>query len=185
MSENPQSTNQLGQKKNTRSITNAVGIGLIILGLTILFGEVFDIGIGRYLWPFIFIIPGVFMLGIANQESVKHGEPLVIIGSIVGSLGLLFLYQSITNHWVSWAYAWALIAPTSFGLGLWWYGRQRNREDHVKSGKELARIGGIIFLVGAAFFEIILGLSRYGRAIMPVLIIAVGIYLLYNAIRNR
>jgi predicted transporter len=149
-----------------------------------LIGEIFDIGIGRYIWPFFILIPGAVLLVLSNQKTIKHGEPLVILGSIFSMLGLLFLYQTITNHWVSWAYAWALISPTSFGLGLWWYGNQNNRENLVKTGKQLAKIGAIIFVAGAAFFEIILGLSKYGRIVTPVLLIGVGVYLLYQSTKK-
>ncbi|MAT41708.1 MAG: hypothetical protein CL609_05150 [Anaerolineaceae bacterium] len=165
-------------------VTTIIGLGLVLIGFVILVGEIFNIGIGRYIWPFFILIPGAVLLVLSNQKTIKHGEPLVILGSIFTMLGLLFFYQTITNHWVSWAYAWALISPTSFGLGLWWYGNQNNRENLVKTGKQLAKIGAIIFIAGAAFFEIILGLSKYGRTVTPVLLIGVGIYLLYQSTKK-
>jgi len=171
-------------KKQKSQITTIIGLGLVVMGTVILIGEIFNFGIGRYIWPFFIIIPGAVLLVLSNQKPVSHGEPLVIIGSILSMLGLLFFYQTITNHWVSWAYAWALVSPTSFGLGLWWFGNQHNRENLVKTGKQLAKIGAIIFLAGAAFFEIIIGLSKYGRSVTPVLLIGVGIYLIYQSIRK-
>ncbi len=173
------------EEKVTRSkVTTTIGLGFIVMGLLILAGELFDFGIGRYLWPFFIFIPGVVLLVLANQRSVQHGEPLVIIGSIFTMTALLFFYQTITNHWVSWAYAWALVSPTSFGLGLWWFGNQNNRATLVKTGKQLAKIGAILFLAGAAFFEIILGLSKYGRTVTPVLLITVGLYFLYQSFKK-
>jgi predicted transporter len=182
--EQMQNQTSLENKNQTSQITTTIGLGLVVMGIIILAGEIFNFGIGRYIWPFFILIPGAVLLVLSNQKSITHGEPLVIIGSILTMIGLLFLYQTITNHWVSWAYAWALVSPTSFGLGLWWFGNQQNRENLVKTGKQLAKIGAILFLAGAVFFEIILGLSKYGRIITPILLIGLGIYFLYQSIKK-
>jgi hypothetical protein len=94
--------------------------------------------------------------------------------------GVVLLLQSITGAWASWAYAWALVAPTGPGLGMWLVGTLKNRAQLVKSGSNLIRVGLIIFVVAAAFFELLIGISgsglnRYG---LPLLLIMVGLFLL-------
>ncbi len=184
--DNNQVQNNTGKKNliDKTKITNSIGGFLIIIGILILLEVFFDFGVGRFIWPFFFIVPGSILLYIGFNEQISNGEPFVITGSIIGMLGLLFLYQTITNHWASWAYAWALIAPTSFGLGLWRYGNHRDKPHLVQSGKELAKIGGIIFLIGAAFFEVLIGISKFGRMATPALLILAGIFLLYLAVKK-
>jgi hypothetical protein len=101
------------------------------------------------------------------------------------TLGLMLLYQSVTGHWASWAYAWALLAPTSIGVGLWMYGARKDRAELVSSGKTVTTVGLIIFLVGAVFFEMLLGISRLGGILIPVVLIILGGYLLFKNVFNK
>ena len=43
-------------KKQTSHIPTTIGLGLVVLGIVILVGEIFDFGIGRYIWPFFIFI---------------------------------------------------------------------------------------------------------------------------------
>ena len=155
----------------------AAGGLLVALGVLLLLGQIFDFRLGRYLWPFYIIVPGVLLFAISLTMD-QTGEGLAIAGSIVTMVGLVLLYQNTTGHWQSWAYAWALVAPTSVGLGQVVYGALKSRQHVVKSGVGLARIGGIIFLVGAIFFELVIGISGFRYIGWPVLLIAAGVLLL-------
>jgi hypothetical protein len=153
----------------------------------------FDIAIGSTLWPFFIIVPGLFLFGIALANSGKEGERLAIAGSIVTMVGLLLLYQNITNHWENWAYAWALIMPTAVGVGQMTYGSLKHQPELVKTGARLTVIGSVMFLIGFFFFEVVIGiggfgLSRFGIARFgwPVLLIGLGcLVILYNLLANR
>lgn len=158
----------------------ALGGILIVLGIVFLLGQMFDIRIGQFVWPFFIIVPGVFLFFLALSLEAPAGEPLSIVGSIVTMVGLLLFYQSITGHWESWTYAWALVAPTSPGLGQILYGTLKGRPETVKTGKDLTKVGLGIFVVAAIFFELIIGVGGFGlgRVGWPLLLIVLGILLL-------
>jgi hypothetical protein len=155
----------------------AAGGVLVALGVLLLLGQIFDFRLGRFFWPFYIIVPGVLLFAISLTMD-QAGEGVAIAGSIVTMVGLVLLYQNTMHHWQSWAYAWALVAPTSIGLGQATYGVLKNRQHVVKSGLALARIGGIIFLVGVVFFELVIGISGFRYIGWPALLIAAGVLLL-------
>ena len=167
------------ERKRPANTNLVVGAVLIVVGIVLILGQVLDLNLGRFIWPFFIIVPGALMLILASRSG-NAAEPLSIAGCIVTMIGLLLLYQNTTGHWQSWAYAWALVAPTSVGLGQILYGRVKGRAGAVDAGKRLATIGGAIFLVGAIFFELIIGISGYGLGSIafPVIVIGLGVFLL-------
>ena len=160
-----------------------LGGGLLFMGLLLLVGRLLHIPFGTFIWPFIFIIPGVLIfLGALSTES-SSGEGLSILGGILTTLGFVFLAQSVTGLWASWAYVWALVAPTSIGISQMVYGMRKDRDAIVQSGRRLANIGLTIFAVGFVFFEVILGISGYGLRsfgipIFPMILIFMGAFIL-------
>jgi len=170
-----------------RGRTNAI-IGMVLVGLGAMFllGQLFDINMWRFFWPFFIIIPGLlFFLGMALGG--KSAGPLAIPGSIVTTVGLLLLYQSVTNHWESWAYAWALIFPTSVGVGLVINGAWSDVDRLGETGMKWIKTGLIIFLVGGIFFELLLNISGsvIGNIFWPLLLIGGGVYLLSRRAKNN
>ncbi len=165
---------------DSRGRTNLlIGIVLVGLGTLFLLGQIFRINLWQFLWPFFIIVPGLlFFVGMALGG--KAAGPLAIPGSIVTMVGLLLLYQSITNHWESWAYAWALVFPTAIGIGLFINGRWSGIEHLVKTGTKWAMIGLAIFLAAGTFFELLFNISGgvIGDVIWPGLLIALGLFLL-------
>ena len=111
------------------------------MGLVLMLGTLLQIPFGAFLWPFIFIIPGGLVLLAALGSSASSGEGLSILGGILTSLGIMFLAQSISGWWASWAYAWTLVAPTSVGFAQVLYGQQQNREEIIKSGRRFDQTG--------------------------------------------
>lgn len=162
------------------------GLLLIALGFIFLIGQVFDVHLGRYLWPFMVIIPGVLLFfgALVIEENVAKG--LAIVSGIVTMTGVILFVQNVTDLWASWSYAWALVAPTGPGLGLWLLGAIKDRAALVKEGKDLTRVGLTIFAVAIIFFELVLsingfGLGRYG---LSLLLIVLGIFLLLRNLRS-
>ena len=106
-------------------------------------------------------------------------------------LGLVFLAQSITGFWASWAYIWALVAPTSIGLGQMIYGTKKDRDSITEAGRRLMNLGLFMFAVGFVFFELIIGisgfgLSQFGLPVFPLLLIFAGLFVLVRSVaRNR
>ena len=166
-----------------------IGVGLIGVGALFLLGQIFRFNVWGVLWPFFIIGPGLlFFLGMVALG--KSGAPLAIPGSIVTMVGLLLLYQAITGHWSSWAYAWALVAPTAVGIGIAIMGFWADDPRAIRAGGTVAVIGLVIFLVFGVFFELVLNISGFaggplGRMILPLLIIGAGAGVLVWALRPR
>jgi uncharacterized membrane protein HdeD (DUF308 family) len=157
-----------------------IAILLIGLGVLFLLKPVVNIDIGHYAWPFFVIVPGVMLLVTAFGVGDSAGEPLAMLGTVVTVAGLILLFQNLTDQWATWAYAWALVAPTSIGLGQILYGSIKGRSHLVTVGMRLVKVGLAIFIAGAVFFELIIGISGFGLGNWgwPVLLIALGVVLL-------
>lgn len=162
---------------------------LVALGILFLFGQFLDVNLGALAWPLYIIVPGIALCAIGLSVRGGGGEAALIVGSMVTMTGLLLAYQNATNHWESWAYAWALVAPTSIGLAQLVYGQLMNRPDMVKTGKSVTTVGMVIFLGGAVFFELVVGISgrsagHLGSYVIPLALIALGAWMLYISPRS-
>jgi hypothetical protein len=161
-----------------RNVSLIVGAVLIALGVLFLVVQIPGVRIGVYMWPFFVIVPGLaFFVGMVLGGRGAGG--LAVPGSIVTTVGLILLYQNTTNHWESWAYAWGLI-PMAVGVGLMINGSWSFRPALVTQGRRLAIIGLALFLAFGAFFEVLIfgGFIGYAQWIWPVLLIALGLFLL-------
>jgi hypothetical protein len=169
-------------RTETRMGGNAVGgLFLIGVGILLLVGQFLSGNIWHYLWPFFIIGFGMlFFAGMLADGRRSDSGALAIPGSIITTLGLIFLYQTLFNHWTSWAYIWSLMAPTSVGVGLIIFGWWSDRPQLYKPGWILIVIGLCIFVVLGGFFELILGLAGIhtpGRIIWPLMLIVLGLFL--------
>jgi len=177
----------MGPGDMSRRGTYVLGAVLIVLGLAFLVARQLDLDLERVSWPIWVIAPGVllFALGLATGEPAGSG--LAILGSMITATGLLLGWQEATGAWASWAYAWALIAPGSVGVGMVLYGLLAGRTEMAMSGVRVAAIGGAIFLVGAFFFEGILGISGerigfLGDVVGPAALVALGLLIVVSAV---
>jgi hypothetical protein len=171
-----------GHRQSLRPSMVAGGL-LVLIGALWLLGQFVNIDVGHYGWPFFVIAPGLVILFLALTSRGALGEGLAILGSIITVTGLILLYQNATDHFESWAYAWALVFPGAVGLGMILYGLTANRPGNVRAGTRLVGIGLVVFLVGVVFFEGIIGIGGYqfGRAggvAVGALIVALGALLL-------
>ncbi len=164
-----------------------LGALLIVLGLIFLVGQYLNVDIGRFGWPFYVIGPGLALLALGLTQ--RNGSGLAIGGSVVTIVGLILLYQNVTDHWESWAYAWALVAPGGSGVGMLLYGTRARNASMARTGmwQVITALG--IFAAGFVFFEGIIGIS--GRTfglpgwIMPAIVIALGALLLARGFTAR
>ena len=152
---------------------------LVLIGAVLLLGQFVRVDIGHYGWPFFVIAPGVLILFVALTARGAVSEGLAILGSIVTVTGLILLFQDATDHYEIWAYAWTLVFPGAIGLGMILYGLTARRTGNVRSGTRLVGIALVLFLLGAAFFEGVIGISGYqvdhtAGLVLGVLIIALG-----------
>lgn len=167
--------------------TAVLGVILIVLGGLFLIGQWAELDWGAATWPFYVIAPGVALAALGLSQ--RNGSGLTIAGCIVTIVGLVLLYQNTTDHWESWAYAWALVGPGGSGLGMLLYGVRSANGKMARDGfwQILVAIG--LFAAGWLFFEGIVGIS--GRRlplpgwVLPGLIIALGVIVLIRGITAR
>jgi hypothetical protein len=149
------------------------GALLIGFGLLSLVSRVFDRFNWGFLWPFIIIGLGAVFF-VAMLATGKSGAAFAVPGSIIGGIGLVLLFQNITQHWESMSYFWTLII-LFVGLGIYlmgWYGEDANQK---KSGVGVMKVGFILFIIFGTFFEMIF--SSFSNVIFPILLILLGAYL--------
>ena len=170
----------------------AIVIAMILISIGLLFLLAqwvnVDMGhtVGRYLWPFFVIVPGVLLFWFALSLKGAEGEGLAIFASIVTMTGLVLLCQTITGLWATWAYAWALIAPTSVGLGMMLYGRLKGRAKWMTEGWDVTKVGIGLFLGFGVFFELLINISglNIGQWGLPLALIVLGLFVMWRAVRR-
>jgi energy-coupling factor transporter transmembrane protein EcfT len=160
-----------------------IGALFVLIGAILLAGQFVRVDIGHYGWPFFVIVPGLLILFVALTARGAVSEGLAILGSIVTVTGLILFFQDATDHYESWAYAWALVFPGAIGLGMIQYGLVASRSGNVRSGTRLVGIALVLFLLGAAFFEGVIGIGGYqldhtAGVVLGVIIIALGALML-------
>ncbi|MCL4394845.1 MAG: hypothetical protein M1482_08620 [Chloroflexi bacterium] len=161
-----------------------LGIFLIGLGVLFLVGQFVRVDAWHYLWPLFILGFALFFFAgmIAGGRGSESGF-FAIPGTLFAMLSLIFLYQVLSDHWASWAYAWLLLAPTSIGIGLmisaWW-----SRHPGLwPVGVAMAGIGLVAFVGVGGFFELILGLAGIetpARILWPVMLILLGLVILFG-----
>ena len=142
-------------------------------------------------WPVFVVAPGLVLLALGLLMPRQPGQGMAVGGSVVASVGLLLAYQDATDHWSSWAYAWALIGPAAAGLGqAAWGALHRHRRDVAEGGRTLG-VGLVMFGVGYAFFEGLIGIGD-GRGIsggapdlVPFLLLGAGLLVIAGGLLRR
>lgn len=179
------------------SRASAVVGGLLLIGAGALLLAVnsFDLQLpfdfGRIGWPVFVIAPGVALLIVGLVGRGEAGVGLSVAGGIVTTVGLILAYQSATDHWSSWAYAWALIAPTSVGLSMLLWGTFHRSASVARQGLSGLGVGLVLFIVGFAFFEGVLnlggtrGLAPLGRQALPLALIGAGVLVIVSRLWPR
>jgi len=169
--------------RDRRRQSMVLGGLFVLIGAILLAGQFVRVDLGRYGWPFFVIVPGILILFVALTARGAVSEGLAILGSIVTVTGLILFFQDATDHYESWAYAWALVFPGAIGLGMILYGLTASRPGNVRSGARLVGIALVLFLLGAAFFEGVIGIGGYqldhtAGVVLGVIIIALGALML-------
>ena len=166
----------------SRTILTLVGLLLIVLGVLFLIGRMISVDVGRLAWPFFVIVPGVLVFFFSLARGNQAGERLAMLGSAVTMVGTILLLQNTFDYFQSWAYAWALVFPTSVGVGQIIYGSIKNRSEMTATGIRLAVVGIILFVVLVVFFEFVIGFGGRGIGLggvgWAVVLIVVGAGLL-------
>lgn len=163
--------------KNRGSLVG--GILLIVFGVLALFGQIFrGFDFWGTFWPF-FVIGFGAMFFVGMAAGGKSASGLAIPGSIISVIGLMLFVQNLTGHWESWAYSWAVIV-ISVGLGILIMGYWSGDEGQRRAGWGVMKIGAILFILFGAFFEMIFNSFGFARFLFPVVLIALGVYLILS-----
>jgi hypothetical protein len=183
------SAEQSAARPRGSDASSAVGLGiaLLVIGLLLLIGQLYDIGIEDVGWPAIIIGIGVVILVLGLFVSREQG--MVIGGTVATTVGLVLLYQNSTGHWASWAYAWALVGPAASGLGMALWGIRTGDPGEIRNGT-WTLLGGLgIFALGFLFFEGVIGISGerlpLPEWLLPAAVIAIGLVVLARGIFQR
>ena len=179
----------------SRASAIVLGILLIVAGVVLLAVNVYNVelpfDLGQIGWPVFVIVPGLALIVVGLITRGEAGVGLTVAGAMVATIGGILAYQSSTEHWSSWAYAWALIAPTAVGAAMFLWGVFHGRGDLVRQGLSGLGVGLVLFLVGFAFFEGVLrlggerGLAPLGRQALPIALIAIGVLIILSRLWPR
>jgi hypothetical protein len=108
-------TNQ-SNNQGPGAIFIGLGVLLIVLGALFFAGQAIGFDLGRFGWPLFVIIPGLAVSGVGLVVGGGTGERITPLGAGVTMVGMILFYQNVTDHFESWAYAWALVSPAAIGL---------------------------------------------------------------------
>jgi hypothetical protein len=165
------------------------GIILVVAGAIILAGRLADLSLGASAWPLWLIVPGVAMVVGSFAIPPRGGLGLAIPGAMLTMVGVVLWVQAATGLYATWAYAWALVAPTGPGLGMLLYGLARGDGDLARDGLRTTLVGLGLFVGFGLFFEGVLGLSGQefvnAREILPYGAIALGVVLVLASFLGR
>ncbi len=154
------------------------GIILVFIGGALLAGRLVDFSVIGVTWPLWIVVPGVAMLVGSLFIPPKGGVGLAIPGTIIAIVGLILWVQETYGLYATWAYAWALVAPTGPGLGMLIYGLVHRDGELVADGFRTMLVGIGLFLGFALFFEGVIGLSGEPIAnldeVLPFAVIGLG-----------
>lgn len=164
-----------GAQRDSRGVGG--GTILVALGLVLLVQRHTPPQLGAALWPFFIIGPGCFFYLLMLLGGRGSGS-LAIPATILTTLGLILLGQSVFDYYESWAYIWALI-PTAAGAGMAIGGLWDGKPAMVRAGAHTARGGLTMLLTFGTFFEFfIFHRAAVLVALWPVAMIVGGAFLL-------
>ncbi len=143
------------------------GALLIAIGLVPLVQRYTPLHLGEQFWPFFIIIPGCCFYAMMLLGGRGAG-PLAIPATVLTTLGLIFLGQSLFDYYESWAYIWALL-PTATGVGMVIGGLWDGKPALVQTGTHTARTGLTMLLVFGTLFELFIFHSFHSAGILVVL----------------
>ncbi|NJL95911.1 MAG: hypothetical protein HC915_20365 [Anaerolineae bacterium] len=162
------------QLTRTDGVRTAAAVGFIALGL------MFLLGVARF-WPLFVIVPGLACL-VPYYRGGRQGAYWAVPGALLVGTGLLLMFQSLTDYWESWAYAWTLLG-VFIGVGLRMMGerlenaslRQVGRWMAIVSGAAFLTIGGLVLVLTSALLRLLLMLAFF----------AAGVFLLWQVFGKR
>ena len=125
-------------RKEDRRGPAVLGVILVLVGAVFLATNVTGFQLAAA-WPLFIIVPGLILLAASFAAGGEAGGGLAITGSIVTTVGLILAVQEATGLYATWAYAWALVAPGSVGVGMLLFGSFTGRPGPVDGRDPVGR----------------------------------------------
>lgn len=169
-----------GSPRPARTVAPGVvtGVILVVIGAAVLLERLLERQLGTPSWPAWIIIPGIAMLLGSLVIPPRGGLGLAIPGTIMAIVGGILWVQDAYGLYATWAYAWALVAPTGPGVAMLVYGAAQRDGDLVRDGFRTTLTGLALFAGFALFFEGVVGISGHPIAnlgeILPFVLIFLG-----------
>jgi hypothetical protein len=149
-----------------------IGAWFVALQLVPGLGEWINI---EFTWPLMIVVGGVVLFVIGLILAVPG---LIIPACIVGGVGAILYWQVITDGWVTWACAWALV-PSFVGLGILVSSILEGRTAKgISEGGWLILLGIVLFFILGAALGSLAWLSPY----WPLLVVAIGLLMVIQGL---
>jgi hypothetical protein len=171
----------MGKGKRVINWQLFLGILLVVTGGLFLADQLLGIRIMAYFWPLLIVLFGLSFF-VALLIAGRRGAGLAIPGSVITTLGLLFLIQNSFNLWITWAYAWALLISAT-GLGMLIMNGYLKREGLRRAAGVIIGLGLILFVVFGVLFEIILkiaGTDLRSGVFLGAGLILLGLFIVFS-----
>lgn len=169
--------------RKRKSITS--GIILILIGLGFLAVQLIPslrIWAGQeFTWPVSILLVA---LGLVVIGALTGTADLLVPASIVGGIGGILYFQNVgIITWESWAFLWTLI-PGFVGIGVFLAGLLKWNRKEIIDGLQTVLVSAVLFLVFGSLMGDMFGYFPF-RDYLPVLLIALGIFLFIRALLER
>lgn len=147
-------------------------VPVLVTGGVLLYASFFDAwGVWAYLWPL-----EVISLAIGFILAALYGRLswLAFPGVIIGSLGLAFLFSSLTGWWAAWSVLWTVL-PLSVGLAFAAVGVLEHSRTLLVLGLGLSAFSALAF---TAMSLLLISSGWFFRLLGPAFLILIGVLFL-------
>jgi hypothetical protein len=162
-----------------------VGVILVAVGCIFLALRLGNIALGPNAWPLWLIVPGLAMVAGSLFIPSRGALGLAIPGALLAIVGGILWVQDAYGLYATWAYAWALVAPTGPGLAMLLLGAVRGDGELARDGLRMTLTGLGLFLGFGLFFEGVVGVSGHRidnlDVVLPYAAIGLGALLIVLA----
>lgn len=161
------------------------GVVLVVVGAMFLVLRLGNIALGPDAWPLWLVVPGLAMVIGSLFIPSRGALGLAIPGAIIAVVGGVLWAQEATGLYATWAYAWALVAPTAPGLAMLLLGVVQRDGELFRDGLRTTVTGIGLFLGFGLFFEGVVGISGHRienlDTVLPYAAIGLGALLIVVA----
>jgi len=128
-------------------------------------------------WPLFVLIPGLALIYASRQCEGRAGLEQFKGGVITTATGLILMYQSITGHWESWAYIWAIYPLLGAGFLDYYEGKLLGKDKKANEGMTHMKIWTGVLIGSALVFEVFI-FQNVSAILLGLILVGGGAFLL-------